>query len=94
VAATTRLLPLSSSVSVAGSTLVVAGLFNPARRRVQRRVDHRFNRSRYDAARAVEGFTSRLRDELDLATVQSDFLDVVTDTLQPTEMSLWLRRAT
>jgi len=94
VATATRLLPVSSSISVAASTLAVAALFNPVRRSVQRRVDHRFNRSRYDATRAVEGFSSRLRDELDIVTVQSDLLKVVTTTLQPTHTSVWLRRAT
>ena len=94
VGTATRLLPLSSSISVAASTLAVAGLFNPVRRTVQRRVDHRFNRSRYDASRAVEAFSSRLRDELDLVTVQSDLLKVVTTTLEPTRTSVWLRRET
>jgi hypothetical protein len=79
-----------SSLAVAEATLVVAGVFQPARRRIQQVVNRRFNR-RYDAARMIAAFSTRLRDELDLDTLSAELLAVVEQTMQPTQMWLWLR---
>jgi small-conductance mechanosensitive channel len=85
------LLPVEGDLAVAASTLAVAALFNPLRRRVQQRVDRRFNRPRYDAEREVERFAGRMRTDLDLDDVTGDLLGVVTMTVQPAAATVWIR---
>jgi MFS family permease len=81
----------SNELAVAGSTLVAFGLFQPIRRRVQRLVDRRFNRNRYDAERTVAAFAGRLRDEVDLDHLRAEILATVAQTVEPVSISLWLR---
>jgi hypothetical protein len=79
------------SWAVAGATLVVAAAFQPARRRIQATVDRRFNRHKYDAAKTIEAFSARLREQVDLDTLSTELLAVVNQTMEPTKASLWLR---
>jgi hypothetical protein len=81
----------SSLVVVAGATLVMAAVFQPARRRIQQAVDRRFNRRRHNAAETIQTFSDRLRDQVDLDTLSAELLAVVEETMQPNQAWLWLR---
>ncbi|MGH2600747.1 MAG: hypothetical protein ACRDJ9_15350 [Dehalococcoidia bacterium] len=81
-----------SDLAIVVTTLVVAALFLPARRRVQDAVDRRFNRRHYDAARTIDAFSARLREQIDLDTLRHELLAVVDDTMRPARASLWLVR--
>jgi hypothetical protein len=89
----TRELRFSSEVAVAVSTLVAAAAFNPVRRRVQHRVDRRFNRARYNADLIVAEFAARLQDEVDFEAVRTDLAGTVQRALEPEHMSVWIRKA-
>jgi len=90
---TTHVLPYKSAVAVAACTLITAALFNPLRKRVQRLVDRRFNRSRYNAEAVVAAFTARMRQTVDFDAVRDDLVGVVHEAFQPTQVSMWLVEA-
>ena len=87
----TRVLAFSSTIAVAASTLAAAALFNPLRWRVQRSVDRRFNRARYDADQIVAAFAAQLKDAVDLDSVRDDLAAVVQKALEPAHVSVWIR---
>jgi hypothetical protein len=86
----TRILSVHTPVAVAAATLAAAALFNPLRRRVQRAVDRRFNRARYDAGQTVAAFAARLKDAVDLDSVRDDVAQVVSGALEPAHLSVWI----
>jgi hypothetical protein len=91
VALATRVLPFSSPVGVAASTLAAAALFNPLRKRVQRVVDRRFNRARYDAEALLTAFSTHLRETIETTTIETEFLKTINLSLSPGHASLWLK---
>ncbi|HYB89136.1 MAG TPA: hypothetical protein VEC76_19980 [Streptosporangiaceae bacterium] len=86
----TQVVSITTPVAVAGATLAAAALFSPLRSRVQRAVDRRFNRARYDADRTVAAFASQLQDAVDLDSVRDDLATVVQKALEPAHVSVWL----
>ena len=94
IALSTNTLALSGRVGVAASTLAAAALYNPLRIRIQRLVDRRFNRARYNAEATVAAFTTRLRDAVGIDAIRADLLDTVNRAVEPTHASVWIRRRT
>jgi hypothetical protein len=90
----TQVLTLHTSVAVAAATLAAAALFNPLRRRVQVRVDRRFNRARYDADQTVAAFAARLKDAVDLDSIRAELAGAVQSALEPAHLSVWVSRRT
>ena len=88
----TEVLRFRTPVAVAAATLAAAALFTPVRRRVQSRVDRRFNRARYDADRIAAAFATRLKDTVDLGSVRDDLTGIVSRALEPTHVSVWISR--
>jgi hypothetical protein len=86
----TQVLRVHTPVAVAAATLAAAALFNPVRRRVQLRVDRRFNRARYDADQMVAVFAARLKDTVDLDSVRDDLASVASQALEPAHVSVWI----
>jgi hypothetical protein len=86
----TQVLRFSSPIAIAAATLAAAALFSPMRRRVQRMVDRRFNRARYDAETTVAEFAARLKDAVGLDAVQADLTSAVQQTLEPAHVSVWI----
>jgi len=91
-AAMTSFLPAESPLAVAGSTLAVAALFNPVRRRVQDWVDRRFNRSRYDARQVMDRFAGSLQGGVDSEGLVNGWVSVVSETMEPSSVAVWVRR--